>query len=382
MKLYYRVNDYHPFDIEGSSVASSVRHRVNRVCRCLPDDVELKIYSIVKSSNVSIFKRESHNILYSHQCVTYFVPSNIMGDFLKGMISVCLMIYLALKLFGKNNFNLIYNLLPANILVYMLFSLLFPGGISKTIFQIEEIYSVYDFKFLKRKLTEFSEKIVFNRGVNFIVVNENIKKLIKKKNAKSIVDYGYNSRNGKPIKIASSSNIIYTGRLDYVGGIEILLQALDDLPVNVKDKVVITGSGGLKDLVISHASKIGIHYKGFLSDAEYESLLSNAKVSINPLRSKCEFSSYSFPSKVLQYLEYGCVVISSGIAQPELENFFGDELLTYADDDPIKLNSLIREVDVREFDKSKIINKYRKFMELKEQNLHAFFCTILRGEKI
>ncbi|VFS31469.1 Uncharacterised protein [Salmonella enterica subsp. houtenae] len=141
MKLYYRVNDYYPFNIEGSSAASSVRHRVNRVCRCLPDDTELKIYSIVKSSKVSTLKRECYDISQSHQCVTYFVATNVLGGWLKGGISIWLMIYLTLKTLGKKNFSLIYNILPANILIHMLFSFLYPYLLSKTIFQVEEIYS-------------------------------------------------------------------------------------------------------------------------------------------------------------------------------------------------------------------------------------------------
>ncbi|AXD28607.1 hypothetical protein CHD54_08725 [Salmonella enterica] len=95
--------------------------------------------------------------------------------------------------------------------------------------------------------------------------------------------------------------------MDYVGGVEILLQALADLPVSIKDKVIITGSGGLKDKTISYAHEIGVHYKGFLSDIEYESLLSNAKVSINPLRSKCKFSQYSFPQKYFSILNMGAL---------------------------------------------------------------------------
>lgn len=380
MKLYYRVNDYYPVDVEGSSAASSVRHRVDRVCRCLPNNVELTIYSIVKSKNVSIAKRETHIVSNSGQCITFFVASNIVGAILKGLLSIYLMVYLVSKLVSKENYILIYNLLPANILIYIFTSYIFPSILRKTIFQIEEIYSVYNFSFLKRFLTLLSERNIFKRGVNFIVVNENVKDLIQRDDVNAIVDYGYNSRNGKAIEpITASNKIIYTGRLDFVGGIEVLLQAVSELPTDIKNKIVVTGSGGLKDLVVKRAAELGISYEGFLSDSEYESLLINAKISINPLRSKCNFSSYSFPSKVLQYLEYGCVVISSGIAQPELESYFSDELLTYTNDDPNKLNSLIKETNPQVYDKSTIIKKYHIFMEMKEKKLHSFFSSILRG---
>lgn len=380
MNLYYRVNDYHPFDIADSSVASSVRHRVNRVCRCLPDDINLTIFSILKAKSIKIIKCESHKTASNHRCITYIVPSNLFGVILKGLISIYLMLYLAMKLVRRDNFNLIYNLLPANILSYMFLSYIFPRLLKKTIFQIEELYSVYDFSFFKKKLTKIAENIVFYKGLNFIVVNENIKDLIKQKKAKSIVDYGYNSRSSKVIDIITSDSIIYTGRLDYVGGIEILLKALADLPLDIKSKVIITGNGGLKKKVISCANDVGINYRGYLTDLEYEALLLRAKISINPLRSKCKFSRYSFPSKVLQYLEYGCVVISSGVAQPELENFFADELLTYPNDDPTILNHLIKETDKLEFDKRAIIKKYQSFMNMKEKKMRTFFCDFLKGE--
>lgn len=46
-----------------------------------------------------------------------------------------------------------------------------------------------------------------------------LKKLLSKK-AKSIVDYGYNTRNSKAYnKLSVSDTIVYTGRLDYVGGL-------------------------------------------------------------------------------------------------------------------------------------------------------------------
>lgn len=380
MEVYYRVNDYYPLGAEGSSAASSVRHRVDRVCRCLPDGSELKIYSIIKSRNVSIVKRETHSISNTQQCITYCVASNFLGAILKGVISIFLMFYLIFKIMGRGKYVLIYNLLPANILVYILPTYIFPWILKKTIFQVEEIYSVYDFSFLKRFLTQCSENFVFKKGHNFIVVNENVRNLIKRKDANSIVDYGYNSRNGNTVKPDSTpGNIIYTGRLDFVGGIEVLLQALTDLPKDIKNKLVITGNGGLKEHVVTCTNELGISYRGFLNESDYSSLLSDAKISINPLRSQCKFSFYSFPSKVLQYLEYGCVVISSGISQPELEEYFADELLTYENDDPVKLNSLIREANLLNFDKMTIINKYNVFMEMKEHKLRSFFSTVLGG---
>ncbi|MCV5343286.1 glycosyltransferase, partial [Escherichia coli] len=78
---------------------------------------------------------------------------------------------------------------------------------------------------------------------------------------------------------------VYTGRLDYVGGIEVLLEAISNLPSDIRNKFVITGYGGLKEQVVAHANELNIKFKGFLSEADYDSLLSSAKISINPLRS-------------------------------------------------------------------------------------------------
>ncbi|WP_212736983.1 hypothetical protein, partial [Escherichia coli] len=108
MKLFYRVNDYHPFDIKDSSAASSVRHRVDRVCRCLPDATKSIIYSIVKEKNVLLIKRDVNNNENNQQCITYFVPSNPLGILIKIFLSLCLMIYLLFKTLKKENYLLIY----------------------------------------------------------------------------------------------------------------------------------------------------------------------------------------------------------------------------------------------------------------------------------
>lgn len=380
MKLFYRVNDYHPFDIKDSSAASSVRHRVDRVCRCLPDATKSIIYSIVKEKNVLLIKRDVNNNENNQQCITYFVPSNPLGILIKIFLSLCLMIYLLFKTVKKENYLLIYNLLPVHIFPYLIASYIYPSFLKKTIFQVEELYSMYNFSFIKNLLNLHSEKFVFRNGLNFIVVNENVKKIIKQKKAKSIVDYGYNTRNSKAYnKLSVSDAIVYTGRLDYVGGVEVLLEAISNLPSDIRNKFVITGYGGLKEQVVAHANELNIKFKGFLSEADYDSLLSSAKISINPLRSKCNFSLYSFPSKVLQYLEYGCVVISSGIEQPELEYYFSDELFSYKNDDARTLSMLIMEINSRNFDKVKIIDKYHVFMKNKEKKLRAFFLSVFEG---
>lgn len=132
--------------------------------------------------------------------------------------------------------------------------------------------------------------------------------------------------------------------------------------------------------MVAHANELNIKFKGFLSEADYDSLLSSAKISINPLRSKCNFSLYSFPSKVLQYLEYGCVVISSGIDQPELEYYFSDELFSYKNDDARTLSMLIMEINSRNFDKVKIIDKYHVFMKNKEKSYAPSSYLYLRDD--
>jgi len=118
--------------------------------------------------------------------------------------------------------------------------------------------------------------------------------------------------------------ILYSGILSKVTGIDIYLKAIK----LIKDKnigFVFSGKGEMIEYLINR-SKIDnrIEYVGFLDEETYLSLLSKANVLINPRNMNLPQNQNNFPSKILEYLAAGKVIISTKFpnSQEFEENIF------------------------------------------------------------
>ena len=150
-----------------------------------------------------------------------------------------------------------------------------------------------------------------------VILSENMKKVLKP-SAKVILlegginisDYQFYSQpcyNGKLI-------IMYSGILSKVAGVDRLLSSF--VQNNNKDIVLcISGKGELNDEVVA-ATKIDsrVKYLGYLSNEEFYERLSQANILVNPRNMSMEQNKNNFPSKVLEYLASGRIVISTRFA--------------------------------------------------------------------
>jgi len=96
----------------------------------------------------------------------------------------------------------------------------------------------------------------------------------------------------------------------------------------------------------------------------------------SPLRSKCDFARFSFPSKIIQYLEYGNIVISSEIEAINQLGILRKYIFTYPKDDPILLSTIIKKNYKKRILKSNIIDDFNKFFDNKTKELKDFFKEI------
>lgn len=384
-QIYYRVNDYLPENKKNTSASESARHRANRVMSYFPNNTKIHIHSVIKDNSVFLLRRKTYEISKNKHCTVYFTSNNLVGLILKNIASFIISIHLFFLSLKNKNRIIFYNILPTSCLIYTILSFISPTVRKRTCFEIEELYSVCSFSRFKTILFKASELIVFKKFNHFIVVNENIKNRINILNNKShvVLDFGYNSRTeelnieNKSKKIdRKEKSIVYTGRLDYLGGINILLNAINLLPSIERKTIKITGNGVLKNDVITFCEKSKIKFLGFLSNSDYNDLLKEASIAINPIRTTEEFSNYSFPSKVLQYLEYGCIVISSNCLSPYFLSFFKEYIVTYKNDSEFELSEKIiqsREINVN---KNEVIEHYIFFMKQQKEIVTQFFLSI------
>ena len=105
--------------------------------------------------------------------------------------------------------------------------------------------------------------------------------------------------------------ILYSGILSKVTGIDIYLKAIK--LIEDKDiRFVFSGKGEMKELLIEKSREDKrIKYVGFLNEEAYLSLLGKANILINPRNMDLPQNKNNFPSKILEYLATGKVIIST-----------------------------------------------------------------------
>ncbi|WP_309808322.1 glycosyltransferase family 4 protein [Paenibacillus hunanensis] len=141
--------------------------------------------------------------------------------------------------------------------------------------------------------------------------------------------------------------MVYSGRLDYDRGIEILLDALPHIQTDRPLELHITGYGPVEDKLkrfiqdFRH-NHISIMFHGFLDDHEYGQLMETADLFINTQREKIPFSECSFPSKVVEYIKYGKLVLTSGVS--DINTINQQMFVTYDNDDPRSLAAGLNEI--------------------------------------
>lgn len=115
--------------------------------------------------------------------------------------------------------------------------------------------------------------------------------------------------------------ILFSGRLDHARGIDLFLDAsLEFDNLGGQASFLICGWGNdsqirkvrMKvDKIASRLKRVKLSFFGTLTYDRYFDLLASATIVVNLLSAKDDFSAYSFPSKLTEYLAAGKVVLST-----------------------------------------------------------------------
>lgn len=148
-------------------------------------------------------------------------------------------------------------------------------------------------------------------------------------------------------KIPKKFHIVYGGRLDEQRGARLfasMIRWLDSQQVNLQNVVFhVTGAGPLANEIekaFRDARHLKGHFHGLLSLREYHSILSISHIGICPQLATDPFSKGSFPSKLLEYMQEGLLVISSKVSDVDsISNDAG--IITYEEDTPASLGQAI-----------------------------------------
>lgn len=108
-----------------------------------------------------------------------------------------------------------------------------------------------------------------------------------------------------------SQTFVYAGKLIQRFGIQRLLDAFALLK-NPEYRLIICGDGELRSAVQAAAARdTRICYAGLLSQRELKAVYACSGVLVNPRTSEEAYTRYSFPSKILEYLQTGLPVVGN-----------------------------------------------------------------------
>lgn len=141
---------------------------------------------------------------------------------------------------------------------------------------------------------------------------------------------------------SNMKSVVYTGTLNESFGVKTLIEAF--MLLNRSDcKLVICGSGDLSDYIKSKSVKLkNIVFLGQISRDEATRIQREAFVLVNPRTGSDEYTRYSFPSKILQYLVTGRPIIAyklEGIPKEYYDFFYCPN-----DDSVVSLSKTLSEV--------------------------------------
>ena len=176
---------------------------------------------------------------------------------------------------------------------------------------------------------------------SFVLLTRQMADVLAIKGKPFVVIEGIHSEKSIPTKSKSQNKkkvVLYAGALEEQYGIISLVQAMKELPDSYE--LWLAGSGGLANQIKIIASEDNrIKYLGVQPWEKIVEIEREATILVNPRTNNGEYTKYSFPSKLIEFLAAGVPVIAYKLDGVPEEY---DEYLQYIDGDGV--NSLRKKI--------------------------------------
>lgn len=166
--------------------------------------------------------------------------------------------------------------------------------------------------------------------------------------------------------VTDVKNIVYTGAISPKYGIDTLVGSFSALK-DENIKLTLAGSGKREYIQNAQKNDNRIDYLGTVSNETARELQRGAYLLVNPRNSSDEYTKYSFPSKILEYMLSGTPVVS--MALKGIPEEYYEHLIIVENSLEETLKSALNE------DVEKLFIKGRNAMEFVRDNKNAFVQT-------
>ena len=156
-------------------------------------------------------------------------------------------------------------------------------------------------------------------------------------------------------KSNDSVTFLYSGSFEYWSGLTLLLKAFIGLPIDKPSSLIVCGYGPLSasDRALID-SDCRIQFFGTVSKSDLNSLREKADILVNPRPSIAE-NVFNFPSKLLEYMSYGKLIVST--KTPGIPTDFSDLMLLSNDSLSDFSSTLLEASQMTEEQRKPILNK-------------------------
>lgn len=207
-------------------------------------------------------------------------------------------------------------------------------------------------KLKKALLTFYNEQFD-----GYVFLSEAMKEVVNIKSKPYIVMEGIACDRGIQIKADRKNIVMYAGGLAKDNNIPLLIKCC--LKLESLHEIWVCGTGSDRDTIIELAKKDSrVKYFGMIPNDDVLKMEEQAKVLVNFRNPNAELTKYSFPSKILEYIESGCVVVSTRLEGIPSEYF-----------DYI--------IPIENIDETNIINTLDRVMQMED----AEYCSICKKAK-
>jgi len=315
-------------------------------------------YDVVVLSPISIpsdtwFWSKSLVISGDRSTIVYPPLIEIRPRFLKYLILTILTALFALKLSFKYRFSccIFYNMLPHTALPSMTVKVIRS---IPSVIEFEDDYSHFSHNRMLRLFNVGALSLIRNMIDGAVCVNSILAEKLGGKYPKAIARgvFSLNSKLGiedeSPHKVPM---LIFSGSLNSDRGYDLFLQALRHIEYPVD--VFISGVVGIRDILPKDILPVvRITSMGYLEYSKYLEVLNQADIAVSCYRADSKMSTNIFPSKIIEYMAYGKIIVTSRVADIET---MGENLFVFYDEDsPVSIASAINDV-------LNDISKYRSF---------------------
>ena len=341
------------YEVENRYISNAANRFLNNLYLELKKEHEISVLSYVGVE----FSEDSRKELESQtqSDIRYFFKNN-------GIVkAVFKMIGETWKSLKTCDYAFTYNVVYA----WMLTPILSKIRGKKSVLILADHSPVESYSSIKRKVYAKIQQWFMGQYDYIIGLSENTKKYLKMNQKFVCMEggiseefYNYFDKQKKVDK--NEITIMYSGVLEKVTGIDLLLEAFQKMQMS-NARLVITGDGTLAPWIMEQANEhSNIFYLGCMPYDQYIKKLMEADMLINPRNMNLPENENNFPSKIMEYLATGKLIVSTKF--PGWERY--QNVIDFCDSNPESIKETIEKnaLDIGDLEKENY-NQNRKYAE-------------------